>query len=582
MSVAKWHASQQAAAKARSIEVRQDCDRVFRHSSVGLRNRALLQTSAIPHDNLSVGDRVFSGVVKTAILFLFCCTHAPNAQETQFSKGLEFTSQEEYASFPKQATYRAFLPERVNLPDYFPAPGAQGMQGSCVGWAVAYGARSYYQGVAQGRKLDRANAFSPAYVYNQIKSDPNNCDGGSSIVNALNLLSRQGVARLSEFPYAESNCGRIPGNDIKNSAARNAIRGWSSIKRGDIEGVKGALYRGHPVIVAMMLSPTFDQIRGPAIYADEGSNSTGGHAMVIVGYDDHRRAFRLLNSWGENWGDRGFGWVGYRAMAQRGREFYVMDMPTAQVNPEPRPAPPEPSPPPPAPPAPAPTPAPPPPPPKPTAEVISRQAQAIIARLECSQINVTVSTTGALTLRGFIGSMDKLESAQRELSKLEGVTKIDKQVIAAPWPLCEAYQTLSLTGHNSGAIGISLPGKKSPVLVNGERVAFDIKMPGNGGYVYVSYLQASGDAVPLVWGEKYTSGQILKLGQGANRFVISEPFGEELLVVVTSRKPLFDAALKEGDDRNFLSQLRQTLLQLPAAEQSNVLTATFRLKTTPR
>ena len=527
-----------------------------------------------------------------ALLVLICLTQITTAEEIQFSKGLEFTSQDEYASFPKQAIYRAFLPERVNLPDYFPAPGAQGMQGSCVGWAVAYGARSYYQGAAQGRKLDRANAFSPAYVYNQIRSDPSNCDAGSSIVNALNLLSRQGVARLSEFPYAESNCGRIPGNDIKNSAARNAIRGWSAIRKGDIEGVKGALYRGHPVIVAMMLSPTFDQIRGPAIYADEGSNSTGGHAMVIVGYDDHRRAFRLLNSWGEGWGDRGFGWVGYRAMAQRGREFYVMDMPTAQVNPEPRPAPPAPSPPPPppspppAPPAPTPAPPapppPPPPPPKPTAEAISRQAQAIVGRLECSQIMANVSSAGVLTLRGFIGAMEKLQSAQKDLSKLEGVAKIDMQVTPAPWPLCEAYQTLSLTGHDNGAIRITLPGKKSPVLVDGERVAFDIKMPDNSGYVYVSYLQASGDAVPLVWGEKYTSGQTLKLGQGAKRFTISEPFGDELLVVITSRKPLFDMTSQGNDDRGFLSLLRQALLQLPASEQTNVLTATFPLKTIKR
>ncbi len=521
----------------------------------------------------------------SALLVLLFSTQITTAQENRFSKGLEFTSQEEYASFPTQPTYRAFLPERVNLPDYFPVPGAQGMQGSCVGWAVAYGARSYYQGIAQGRKLDRTNAFSPAYVYNQIRSDPSNCDAGSSIVNALNLLSRQGVARLSEFPYSESNCGRIPGNDIKNSAARNAIRGWSAIRRGDIEGVKGALYRGHPVIVAMMVSPTFDEIRGPAVYADEGSNSTGGHAMVIVGYDDHRRAFRLLNSWGESWGDRGFGWVGYRAMAQRGREFYVMDMPTAQVNPDPRPAPPAPSPPPPPPVPPAPAPAPPPPPPpppKPTAEAISRKAQAIVARVDCSQINATVSSAGVLTLRGYTGSMDKLQSLQRDLSKLEGVTKIDIQVTPAPWPLCEAYQTLSMTGRDNGAMRISLPGKKSAVLEDGERVAFDIKMPDIGGYVYVSYLQASGDAVPLVWGEKYTSGQMIKLGQGSKRFVIGEPFGDELLIVITSRKPLFDVPAPGSDDRNFLSLLRQTLLQLPAAEQTNVLTATFPLKTTKR
>ena len=37
----------------------------------------------------------------------------------------------------------------------------------------------------------------------------------------------------------------------------------------------------------------------------------GSHAMVVVGYDDDRQAFRILNSWGRNWGEGGYGWFGY-------------------------------------------------------------------------------------------------------------------------------------------------------------------------------------------------------------------------------------------------------------------------------
>ena len=35
----------------------------------------------------------------------------------------------------------------------------------------------------------------------------------------------------------------------------------------------------------------------------------GGHAMVVVGYDDDQNAFRLMNSWGQEWCEGGFGWV---------------------------------------------------------------------------------------------------------------------------------------------------------------------------------------------------------------------------------------------------------------------------------
>ena len=36
-----------------------------------------------------------------------------------------------------------------------------------------------------------------------------------------------------------------------------------------------------------------------------------GHAVLIVGYDDEKDAFKIVNSWGSDWGDEGYGWVSY-------------------------------------------------------------------------------------------------------------------------------------------------------------------------------------------------------------------------------------------------------------------------------
>jgi C1A family cysteine protease len=54
----------------------------------------------------------------------------------------------------------------------------------------------------------------------------------------------------------------------------------------------------------------------------------GGHAVVVVGYDDAKKiqntgggpkttgAFRIRNSWGKSWGDAGYGWLPYEYVLQ--------------------------------------------------------------------------------------------------------------------------------------------------------------------------------------------------------------------------------------------------------------------------
>jgi hypothetical protein len=35
----------------------------------------------------------------------------------------------------------------------------------------------------------------------------------------------------------------------------------------------------------------------------------GGHAILVIGYSKARTAFRLLNSWGKGWGEKGRAWI---------------------------------------------------------------------------------------------------------------------------------------------------------------------------------------------------------------------------------------------------------------------------------
>jgi hypothetical protein len=43
----------------------------------------------------------------------------------------------------------------------------------------------------------------------------------------------------------------------------------------------------------------------------QGEQTLGGHAVTAIGYDNTRRAFRIKNSWGADWKDKGHFWMPY-------------------------------------------------------------------------------------------------------------------------------------------------------------------------------------------------------------------------------------------------------------------------------
>lgn len=46
--------------------------------------------------------------------------------------------------------------------------------------------------------------------------------------------------------------------------------------------------------------------------------------MAVVGYDDAKSAMLVINSWGSDWGDHGYGWIGYETFSRMVKEAYVV------------------------------------------------------------------------------------------------------------------------------------------------------------------------------------------------------------------------------------------------------------------
>jgi hypothetical protein len=246
------------------------------------------------------------------------------------STGLVFATPDQLKGVPLASTpySGATLPPSKDLSLDLPVPGLQGHQSSCVGWAIAYALKTLEEHLEERWSLltptgqsDPSKHFSPAFIYNQINHGQ---DGGSSFIDALVLLHSQGAATLREMPYTEVDFTTQPTGQARAEAARYRIDFWRQVNVRDPIEVKAQLNAGYPVLIGAVVDQGFQQAGPGFVWRQPIGAPLGGHAMLIVGYDDSRNAFRVVNSWGTGWGDNGFSWIDYAYFSQVVREGYVV------------------------------------------------------------------------------------------------------------------------------------------------------------------------------------------------------------------------------------------------------------------
>jgi hypothetical protein len=263
-----------------------------------------------------------------AALVLVGAMPLADAQPVGPSTGLNFAPREQYEGIPLASNpYSGTeLPSSVDLSRSLPPPGNQGNQNSCVGWAVAYALKSYHEQRELNWMLEAGSGnphpdrvFSPSFIYNQIN---NGQDGGADFVRAFNVLSEQGAAPLSAMPYTSYN-SQIP-ESARQAARQYRIDTWRRVNIQDTRELKAQLNAGFPIVIGAQVDEGFHRSGANQIWRQQVGQTLGGHAMLVVGYDDARNAFRVINSWGRQWGDGGYGWIDYGYFGRVVREAFVV------------------------------------------------------------------------------------------------------------------------------------------------------------------------------------------------------------------------------------------------------------------
>lgn len=230
------------------------------------------------------------------------------------------------------------IPDKVDLSENMPPPGNQEKQNSCVAWAIAYACKSYqekeknnysyYKGDGQ---LDYSKVFSPSFLYNLINEGRNM---GTSFEDACNILIKYGVCTWQSMPYNPNDWLTQPNNRHLEEAGNFKIETYRRIDLNNLTAnIKAQLLKKIPVITATVIDRNYhdkgyNTVSNPYVWRIKGPVNQGmGHAVLIVGYDDSLNAFKFINSWGDNWGNNGYGWLSYDIASSVIKEAYIIKSP---------------------------------------------------------------------------------------------------------------------------------------------------------------------------------------------------------------------------------------------------------------
>ncbi|MGO4332383.1 serine/threonine-protein kinase [Cupriavidus sp. 2TAF22] len=216
---------------------------------------------------------------------------------------------------------------------------------------------------------------------------------------------------------------------------------------------------------------------------------------------------------------------------------------------------------------------------------------AVLARAPCSLLAASAHGEHELQVRGFVAERFGVKRLKEDLGAVPGVQSVNLEVQPLGDDKCDVVKLVSpyWSGRRSGdalaTIRTRAPGGQ---LAEGTPLIVDITTPPYDTYVYVDYYMADGKVVHMVPSARSKANQapasysatIGSLGD----WVISKPFGTELIVLLTAPAPLFDALRPEAESRqDYLRALDRQLGPMAAKHGEDRIGADIvQISTRPR
>ncbi|CAB3645932.1 Serine/threonine-protein kinase PknD [Paraburkholderia sediminicola] len=237
----------------------------------------------------------------------------------------------------------------------------------------------------------------------------------------------------------------------------------------------------------------------------------------------------------------------------------------------------------------APPPAPPAPPaPKPALTLAA--VAPVLAQVPCSALSASAQDH-SLTVRGYVSQHYGAAHLKDTLTALPGVDTLALQVEPIADDKCDtvkalaSYWTRNWQAGHVASLHVRPPGG---LLSEGDPLIVDVTTPAYDSYVNLDYYQLDGSVVHMVPSPRAKDNQApphyaATIGS-AGDWIISKPFGSEMVVLLITPAQLFDKPRPESESRaDYLRALQTRLAQIAGKYGQDHIVADFApITTKPR
>ena len=194
------------------------------------------------------------------------------------------------------------LPASINLQSKCPPVYDQGQLGSCTANAIA-------AAVEYGHKPRFMPSRLFIYYNERVIEGTVDSDSGAQLRDGIKSVATKGVCPETDCPYRIADFKDKPSAKAYAAAAKTKATQYLRIAR-DLDQMKGCLASGFPFVFGFTVYEYFESPQvaktGIVRLPTTGDTAISGHAVMAIGYDDKTETFRVRNSWGSKWGQRGY------------------------------------------------------------------------------------------------------------------------------------------------------------------------------------------------------------------------------------------------------------------------------------